>query len=61
MEKKTQDKLFMIVTLLLGIAGLTLILISVFVEDAPRSVMTAGMIAVAFGTILNVVVRGRRK
>ena len=61
MEKKTWSKLFMIVTLLLGIAGLTLILISVFVEDAPRSVMTAGMIAVALGTILNVVVRGRRK
>ena len=61
MEKKTVSKLFMIVTLLLGIAGLTLILISVFVEDAPRSVMTAGMIAVALGTILNVVVRGRRK
>ena len=61
MEKKTWNKLFMIVTLLLGIAGLTLILISVFVEDAPRSVMTAGMIAVALGTILNVVVRGRRK
>ena len=61
MEKKTWSKLFMIVTLLLGIAGLTLILMSVFVEDAPRSVMTAGMIAVALGTILNVVVRGRRK
>ena len=61
MEKETVSKLFMIVTLLLGIAGLTLILISVFVEDAPRSVMTAGMIAVALGTILNVVVRGRRK
>lgn len=61
MEKKTLDKLIMIVTLLLGIAGLTLILISVFVEDAPRSVMTDGMIAVALGTILNVVVRGRRK
>ena len=61
MEKKTLDKLIMIVTLLLGIAGLTLILTSVFVEDAPRSVMTAGMIAVALGTILNVVVRGRRK
>lgn len=61
MEKKTLDKLVMIVTLLLGIAGLTLILISVFVEDAPRSVMTAGMIAVALGTILNVVVRGRKK
>ncbi len=61
MEKKTLDKLIMIVTLLLGIAGLTLILMSVFVEDAPRSVMTAGMIAVALGTILNVVVRGRRK
>lgn len=61
MEKKTWSKLFMIVTLLLGIAGLALILISVFVEDAPRSVMTAGMIAVALGTILNVVVRGRRK
>ena len=61
MEKKTLDKLIMIVTLLLGIAGLTLILISVFVEDAPCSVMTAGMIAVALGTILNVVVRGRRK
>ena len=61
MEKKTVSKLFMIVTLLLGIAGLTLILISVFVEDAPRSVMTAGMIAVALGTILKVVVRGRRK
>lgn len=61
MEKKTLDKLIMIVTLLLGIAGLTLILISVFVEDAPRPVMTAGMIAVALGTILNVVVRGRRK
>ena len=61
MEKKTWSKLFMIVTLLLGIAGLTLILISVFVEDAPRSVMTAGMIAVALGTILNVVVRGRKK
>lgn len=61
MEKKTWNKLFMIVTLLLGIAGLTLILISVFVEDAPRSVMTAGMIAVALGTILNVVVRGRKK
>ena len=61
MEKKTLDKLIMIVTLLLGIAGLTLILISVVVEDAPRSVMTAGMIAVALGTILNVVVRGRKK
>ena len=61
MEKKNLDKLIMIVTLLLGIAGLTLILISVFVEDAPRSVMTTGMIAVALGTILNVVVRGRRK
>ena len=61
MEKKTWSKLFTIVTLLLGIAGLALILISVFVEDAPRSVMTAGMIAVALGTILNVVVRGRRK
>ena len=61
MEKKTLDKLIMIVTLLLGIVGLTLILISAFVEDAPRSVMTAGMIAVALGTILNVVVRGRRK
>ena len=61
MEKKTLNKLLMVVTLLLGIAGLTLILISVFVEDAPRSVMTAGMIAVALGTILNVVVRGRRK
>ena len=61
MEKKTLDKLIMIVTLLLGIAGLALILISVFVEDAPRSVMTAGMIAVALGTILNVVVRGRKK
>ena len=61
MEKKTLDKLIMIVTLLLGIAGLTLILMSVFVEDAPRSVMTAGMIAVALGTILNVGVRGRRK
>ena len=61
MEKKTLDKLIMIVTLLLGIAGLTLILISVFVEDAPRSVRTAGMIAVALGTILNVVVRGRKK
>ena len=61
MEKKTVSKLFMIVTLLLGIAGLALILISVFMDDAPRSVMTAGMIAVALGTILNVVVRGRRK
>ena len=61
MEKKTLNKLLMVVTLLLGIAGLALILISVFVEDAPRSVMTAGMIAVALGTILNVVVRGRRK
>ena len=61
MEKKTLDKLIMIVTLLLGIAGLALILISVFMDDAPRSVMTAGMIAVALGTILNVVVRGRRK
>ena len=61
MEKKTWNKLFMIVTLLLGIAGLALILISVFMDDAPRSVMTAGMIAVALGTILNVVVRGRRK
>ena len=58
---ETLNKLLMVVTLLLGIAGLTLILISVFVEDAPRSVMTAGMIAVALGTILNVVVRGRRK
>ena len=61
MEKKTLDKLIMIVTLLLGIAGLALILISVFMDDAPRSVMTAGMIAVALGTILNVVVRGRKK
>ena len=61
MEKKTVSKLFMIVTLLLGLAGLALILISVFMDDAPRSVMTAGMIAVALGTILNVVVRGRRK
>ena len=58
---ETLNKLLMVVTLLLGIAGLALILISVFVEDAPRSVMTAGMIAVALGTILNVVVRGRRK
>ena len=53
MEKKTQDKLFMIVTLLLGIVGLALILASVFMEDEPRWVLTAGMAAVALGTILN--------
>ena len=53
MEKKTQDKLFMIVTLLLGIAGLALILTSVFMEDEPRWVLTAGMACVAVGTIMN--------
>ena len=61
MKNKTLNKLYMAVTLLLGAAGLVMILISVFSEDAPRSVMTAGMIAVALGTILNVGVRGRRK
>ena len=60
MEKKTQDKLFMIVTLLLGIAGLALILASVFMEDEPRWVLTAGMACVVVGTILNMV-KCRRK
>ena len=60
MEKKTQDKLFMIVTLLLGIAGLALILASVFMEDEPRWVLTAGMACVSVGTILNMV-KCRRK
>ena len=60
MEKKTQDKLFMIVTLLLGIAGLALILTSVFMEDEPRWVLTAGMACVAMGTIMNMI-RSRKK
>ena len=60
MEKKTLDKLFMIVTLLLGIAGLALILTSVFMEDEPRWVLTAGMACVAVGTIMNMV-RCRKK
>ena len=53
MEKKTQDKLFMIVTLLFGIAGLALILTSVFMEDEPKWVLTAEMACVAVGTIMN--------
>ena len=60
MEKKTWSKMFMIVTLLLGIAGLTLILTSVFMEDEPRWVLTAGMACVAIGTIMNML-RCRRK
>jgi carbon starvation protein CstA len=61
MEKKTLNKLLMVVTLLLGIAGLALILISIFVEEAPRSVLTAGMIAVAVGTIMNVRRNGKKE
>ena len=61
MEKKTLNKLLMVVTLLLGIAGLALILVSIFVEEAPRSVLTAGMIAVAVGTIMNVRRNGKKE
>ena len=61
MEKKAVNKLVMVVTLLLGIAGLALILVSIFVEDAPRSVLTAGMIAVALGTIINVGRMGKKE
>ena len=61
MKNKTLNKLYMAVTLPLGAAGLVMIQISVFSEDAPRSVMTAGMIAIALGTIMNVGRMGKKE
>ena len=61
MKSKKADTLLMIVTFCLGIAGLALILVSVFssIESQSDGTRLAGMCCVALGTVLNMF-RARR-
>ena len=54
MNQKTINTWMNIIGLVLGIAGIVLILISVFDETAGNTVLILGLLAVALGTVLNI-------
>ena len=54
MNQKTINTWMNIIGLVLGIAGIVLILISVFDETAGNTVLIIGLLAVALGTVINI-------
>ena len=54
MNQKMINTWMNIIGLVLGIAGIVLILISVFDETAGNTVLILGLLAVALGTVLNI-------
>ena len=54
MNQKTINTWMNIIGLVLGIAGIVLILISVFDETAGNTVLILGLLAVALGAVLNI-------
>lgn len=54
MNRKTINTWMNIIGLVLGIAGIVLILVSVFDETAGNAVLILGLLAVALGTVLNI-------
>ena len=56
-----KNTLHTVITLVLGVTGLALVLVSVFNENISRWVLTAGMACIALGTVLNSLRLFRRK
>ncbi len=54
MNQKMINTWMNIIGLVLGIAGIVLILISVFDENAGNAVLILGLLAVALGTVINI-------
>ncbi len=54
MNQKMINTWMNIIGLVLGIAGIVLILISVFDETAGNTVLILGLLAVALGTVINI-------
>lgn len=54
MNRKTINTWMNIISLVLGVAGIVLILVSVFDENAGNAVLILGLLAVALGTVLNI-------
>ena len=54
MNQKTINTWMNIIGLVLGIAGIVLILVSVFDETAGNTVLILGLLAVALGAVLNI-------
>ena len=48
-----KNTLHTVITLVLGVTGLALVLVSVFNENISRWVLTAGMACIALGALLN--------
>ena len=55
MDKKRNDTWMTVTSLVLGIIGLALILVSVFDSGAQRSVLTIGLLFIVAGNVLNVI------
>ena len=55
MEKKTLNTLFMIASSILALAGLVFILISMFGDNEPSWVLSAGLLCVCVGNVFNVI------
>ena len=54
MNQKTINTWMNIIGLVLGVAGIVLILISVFDETAGNTVLILGLLAVALGSVINI-------
>ncbi len=55
MDKKLYNTWMTVTSLVMGMIGLVFILVSVFDEGAPRSVLLVGMLFVMAGNLFNVI------